>query len=61
MGDHHEQEPPPFRLISCWNQALRSDSFHNWTRLMLGIESRLEYTAGLEQWFIKIAPQAQTG
>ncbi|MCU7908795.1 MAG: hypothetical protein KZQ71_09160, partial [Candidatus Thiodiazotropha sp. (ex Lucinoma aequizonata)] len=28
MDDHHEQEPPPFRLISRWNQVLRSDSFH---------------------------------
>ncbi|MCU7907657.1 MAG: hypothetical protein KZQ71_02520, partial [Candidatus Thiodiazotropha sp. (ex Lucinoma aequizonata)] len=28
MGDHHEQELPPFRLISRWNQVLRSDSFH---------------------------------
>ncbi|MCU7897604.1 MAG: response regulator, partial [Candidatus Thiodiazotropha sp. (ex Lucinoma aequizonata)] len=25
---HHEQELPPFRLISRWNQVLRSDSFH---------------------------------
>ncbi|MCU7893755.1 MAG: hypothetical protein KZQ66_14125 [Candidatus Thiodiazotropha sp. (ex Lucinoma aequizonata)] len=28
---------------------------------MLGIESRLERTTGLEHWFIKIAPQPQTG
>ncbi|MCU7913216.1 MAG: hypothetical protein KZQ63_15190 [Candidatus Thiodiazotropha sp. (ex Lucinoma aequizonata)] len=28
MGDHHEQELPPFRLISRWNQVLRSDLFH---------------------------------
>ncbi|MCU7881601.1 MAG: hypothetical protein KZQ66_15320 [Candidatus Thiodiazotropha sp. (ex Lucinoma aequizonata)] len=28
---------------------------------MLGIESRLECTTGLEHWFIKIAPQPQTG
>ncbi|MCU7881247.1 MAG: hypothetical protein KZQ66_06970 [Candidatus Thiodiazotropha sp. (ex Lucinoma aequizonata)] len=28
---------------------------------MLGIESRLKRTTGLEHWFIKIAPQPQTG
>ncbi|MCU7881282.1 MAG: hypothetical protein KZQ66_12860 [Candidatus Thiodiazotropha sp. (ex Lucinoma aequizonata)] len=30
-------------------------------KAMLGIESRLERTTGLEHWFIKIAPQPQTG
>ncbi|MCU7882069.1 MAG: hypothetical protein KZQ66_10160 [Candidatus Thiodiazotropha sp. (ex Lucinoma aequizonata)] len=29
-------------------------------KVMLGIESRLDRTTGLEQWFIKIAPQHQT-
>ncbi|MCU7900820.1 MAG: hypothetical protein KZQ66_01330 [Candidatus Thiodiazotropha sp. (ex Lucinoma aequizonata)] len=28
MGDHHEEELSPFRLISRWNQVFRSDSFH---------------------------------
>ncbi|MCU7880600.1 MAG: hypothetical protein KZQ66_21015 [Candidatus Thiodiazotropha sp. (ex Lucinoma aequizonata)] len=30
-------------------------------KTMLGIESRLERITGLEHWFIKIAPQPQTG
>ncbi|MCU7879743.1 MAG: hypothetical protein KZQ66_18185 [Candidatus Thiodiazotropha sp. (ex Lucinoma aequizonata)] len=30
-------------------------------KAMLGIESRLERTTSLEHWFIKIAPQPQTG
>ncbi|MCU7888559.1 MAG: hypothetical protein KZQ66_19265 [Candidatus Thiodiazotropha sp. (ex Lucinoma aequizonata)] len=30
-------------------------------KAMLSIESRLERTAGLEHWFIKIAPQPKTG
>ncbi|MCU7882317.1 MAG: hypothetical protein KZQ66_18535 [Candidatus Thiodiazotropha sp. (ex Lucinoma aequizonata)] len=30
-------------------------------KAMLGIESRLERATGLEHWFIKIAPQPQTG
>ncbi|MCU7880317.1 MAG: hypothetical protein KZQ66_20755 [Candidatus Thiodiazotropha sp. (ex Lucinoma aequizonata)] len=30
-------------------------------KAMLGIESRLERATGLKHWFIKIAPQPQTG
>ncbi|MBL3535706.1 MAG: hypothetical protein JMN27_18040 [gamma proteobacterium endosymbiont of Lamellibrachia anaximandri] len=30
-------------------------------RAVLDIESRLERTTDLEHWFIKIAPQPQTG
>ncbi|MCU7900115.1 MAG: hypothetical protein KZQ71_17240 [Candidatus Thiodiazotropha sp. (ex Lucinoma aequizonata)] len=30
-------------------------------KAVLGIESRLECTTGLEHWFIKIAPLPQTG
>ncbi|MCU7881461.1 MAG: hypothetical protein KZQ60_13680 [Candidatus Thiodiazotropha sp. (ex Lucinoma aequizonata)] len=30
-------------------------------KAMLGIESRLERTTGLEHWFIKITPQPKTG
>ncbi|MCU7882023.1 MAG: hypothetical protein KZQ66_21435 [Candidatus Thiodiazotropha sp. (ex Lucinoma aequizonata)] len=30
-------------------------------KAMLGIEFRLERTTGLEHWFIKVAPQPQTG
>ncbi|MCU7879898.1 MAG: hypothetical protein KZQ66_06495 [Candidatus Thiodiazotropha sp. (ex Lucinoma aequizonata)] len=30
-------------------------------KAILGIESRLERTTGLEHWFIKIVPQPQTG